>query len=59
MLRKVRFRVANRDLTARIDREGDWYVALCLEVDDASQGKSADEALANLREAVELHFEVV
>jgi predicted RNase H-like HicB family nuclease len=59
MLRKVGFRVANRDLTARIDRGGDWYVALCLEVDVASQGKSAEEALTNLSEAVELYFEVV
>jgi hypothetical protein len=29
----------------------------CLEVDVASQGKTEDEALANLREALEPHFE--
>jgi predicted RNase H-like HicB family nuclease len=34
-----------------------WYVAQCLEVDVVSQGKTADEALANLREALELYFE--
>jgi predicted RNase H-like HicB family nuclease len=44
-------------VTASIVRDGDWYVAQCLEIDVASQGKTAEEALANLREAVELHFE--
>jgi predicted RNase H-like HicB family nuclease len=45
-----------RTLTATVLREGDWYVAQCLEVDVASQGESVDEALANLREALEVHF---
>lgn len=43
--------------TAIITREGDWYVAQCLEVDVASQGESEQEAIENLREALELHFE--
>ena len=43
--------------TASISREGEWYVAQCLEVDVASQGETEDEALANLREALELYFE--
>jgi predicted RNase H-like HicB family nuclease len=43
--------------TATVWREGNWFVAQCLEVDVASQGESRDEALANLREAIELHFE--
>ena len=43
--------------TASIFRDGDWYVAQALEVDVASQGETADEALANLREALDLHFE--
>jgi predicted RNase H-like HicB family nuclease len=46
-----------RTFTASITREGDWYIAHCLEVDVASQGETADAALANLREAIELHFE--
>jgi predicted RNase H-like HicB family nuclease len=46
-----------RKLTASIVREGDWYVAQCLENDVASQGETEDEALANLREALELYFE--
>jgi predicted RNase H-like HicB family nuclease len=46
-----------RQLTAMIEREGDGYVALCPEVDVASQGGTVDEARANLREALELFFE--
>ncbi len=38
-------------------KEEELFVAQCLEVDVASQGKSEQEALANLREALELHFE--
>jgi len=40
-----------------ITREGEWFVAQCLEVDVASQGASPEEALANLREALELYDE--
>ncbi|MPZ27689.1 MAG: type II toxin-antitoxin system HicB family antitoxin [Micromonosporaceae bacterium] len=42
-----------RTLTAAVHQEEDWYVSRCLELDVASQGTSVDEALANLREAVE------
>ena len=45
-----------RTFTASIWREGDWFVAQCLEVDVASQGATKQEALDNLREALELHF---
>jgi len=38
-------------------REGDSFVSQCLEVDVASQGQTEEEALAYLREALELHFE--
>ena len=44
-------------LTAFIEREGDGFVALCPELDIASQGTTVEEASANLREAVELFFE--
>ena len=43
--------------TASIWREGDWYIAQCLEVDVTSQAETEDEALSNLREALELYFE--
>lgn len=46
-----------RTFTASVWQEGEWYVAQALEVDVASQGKSVDEALANLQEAIELYFE--
>jgi predicted RNase H-like HicB family nuclease len=44
-------------LTAIIEREEDGYVALCPEVDIASQGDSVEEARANLKEALQLFFE--
>ena len=43
--------------TASVTREHDWYVAQCLEIDVASQGETEEEALTNLREALELYFE--
>ncbi|MDL5159028.1 type II toxin-antitoxin system HicB family antitoxin [Actinomycetospora termitidis] len=46
-----------RTMTAAVSRDGDWYVARCLEVEVTSQGTSVEEALANLREALELYFE--
>jgi predicted RNase H-like HicB family nuclease len=46
-----------RQLTAIIEREGDGYVALCPELDIASQGDSVEQARENLREALELFFE--
>jgi predicted RNase H-like HicB family nuclease len=42
--------------TASVWQEGEWYVAQCREVDVASQGQTEDEALENLRDALELHF---
>ena len=47
----------NRQLTAIIEREGNGYVALCPEVEIASQGNTVDEARSNLKEALELFFE--
>ena len=46
-----------QQLTAIIEREGDGYVALCPELDIASQGDSIEQARENLREALELFFE--
>lgn len=45
---------SNLTLTAAVHQEEDWYVAQCLELDVASQGRTVEEALANLREAVSL-----
>ena len=44
-------------LTAIIEREAEGYVALCPELDIASQGDSIQQARKNLQEALELFFE--
>lgn len=41
---------------ASVWQEGEWFVAQCIEVDVASQGETEEESLANLRDALELHF---
>lgn len=46
-----------KQLTAIIEREGSGYVALCPELDVASQGETIEEARRNLQEALELFFE--
>ena len=46
-----------RQLTAIIEREGDVYVALCPDLDIASQGETVETARTNLIEALELFFE--
>jgi predicted RNase H-like HicB family nuclease len=46
-----------KSFTAIIEKENDGYVALCPELDIASQGNSIEEAKANLHEAIELFFE--
>ena len=50
--------VTRAELTAVIERDGDGFVALCPEVDVASQGSTVQEARANLQEALELFFEM-
>jgi predicted RNase H-like HicB family nuclease len=49
--------MSTRTFTAAIHREGDAYVALCPELDVASQGDTVEQARDNLREAVELYLE--
>ncbi len=49
---------ATRDAVhAFIVKEGDWYIADCVEVAVVTQGRTLDEAIANLREAVTLHLD--
>jgi predicted RNase H-like HicB family nuclease len=43
--------------TAVITKEEKWYVAHCVELGVVSQGKTIEEAQANLKEAVELYIE--
>ena len=47
-----------RPFAATVWREGKWYVSQCLEIDVASQVESEDVSLANLKEALELDFEL-
>jgi len=49
--------MAKSSFTAILEREGDLFVALCPELDVASQGTTVEEATSNLREAVELFLE--
>jgi len=46
-----------RTFTASVWKEGNWFVAQCVEVDVASQGESEQEVLSNLCEALEFYFE--
>jgi len=49
--------MATRSYTAIVEKEGSGYVALCPELDVASQGETVESATANLKEAVELFLE--
>jgi predicted RNase H-like HicB family nuclease len=49
--------IMQKQITAFIEREGNGYVALCPELDIASQGDTIEDARNNLREAIELFFE--
>jgi predicted RNase H-like HicB family nuclease len=43
--------------TIIIKQEEEWFVATCLENNIASQGKTIDEAIVNLKEAIALYYE--
>lgn len=43
--------------TIAIQKDDDWYVATSIETGVASQGKTIDEAISNLKEALELYYE--
>jgi predicted RNase H-like HicB family nuclease len=49
--------MTTRTFTAIVHQEEDLYVADCPEVGTVSQGKSFEEAIANLKEATELYLE--
>lgn len=40
-----------------IQKEENWYVAKCIDNNVASQGKSIEEAIKNLKEALQLYYE--
>ena len=45
-----------KTFTSIVWQEEIWFIAQCLEIDVASQGKTEKKALENLREALTLHF---
>jgi predicted RNase H-like HicB family nuclease len=45
------------EFSSVVSKEGRWSVATCLELGVTSQGKSVEESLDNLREAIELYLE--
>jgi predicted RNase H-like HicB family nuclease len=49
--------MSNLSLQSVVYREGEHYVAQCLNVDVSSFGDTEADALAKLQEALELYFE--
>jgi predicted RNase H-like HicB family nuclease len=49
--------MTTKTFTAIVHQEDDLFVADCPEVGTVSQGRTIDEAIANLKEATELHLE--
>ena len=49
--------MAKKTLPAIVWQEGKWFVAKTIGLEVASQGKTKNQALKNLEEAVELYFE--
>lgn len=47
----------SKKFTAVITKEKSWYVAHCIELGVVSQGKTIEDAQANLKEAIELYLE--
>jgi len=45
------------NFTVIIQKEENWYVATCAENNVASQGKTLEESLDGLKEAIELYYE--
>jgi predicted RNase H-like HicB family nuclease len=40
-----------------VQKDENWYVAKCIDNAVASQGKTVEESLDNLKEALELYYE--
>jgi predicted RNase H-like HicB family nuclease len=45
-----------KELTTIIEKEGDGYVALCPDLDIASQGNTIEDERSNFIEALELFY---
>ena len=49
--------IMSRRFTVIIQKEDDWYVAKCLENGVASQGKTIEDSVSNIKEAIALYYE--
>jgi predicted RNase H-like HicB family nuclease len=49
--------MTNTKFSVIVIKEKNWYVAKCMENNVASQGKTIEEAVGNLKEAVALYYE--
>ena len=49
--------MSQRTFIAVLHKEENWYVAECPQIGTVSQGRTVEEAVANLREATELYLE--
>jgi predicted RNase H-like HicB family nuclease len=48
----------HNEFTAIVERDGEWFISYCPEVPGANgQGRSRDESLASLRDAIALILE--
>ena len=45
------------EFSSVVNKEGKWYVATCAELGITSQGKTVEESIDNLKEAIELYLE--
>ena len=45
------------EFSSVINKEGKWYVATCPELGVTSQGKTVEDSIDNLKEAIELYLE--
>ncbi len=45
------------EFSSVVNKEGRWYVATCPELGIASQGKTVEKSIDNLRAAIELYLE--
>jgi len=45
------------EFSSVVNKEGKWYVATCPELGIASQGRTVEKSIDNLREALELYLE--
>ena len=55
-MQKKMSRLPDHNLNALVWQEEDLFVARCLEIEVASQGKTESEVVSNLEEALDLHL---